>query len=101
MRNTTSKNSKKEYIEEFLRVLDKIGSDNKLREEFMLDMLTPSEIEELGLRWQIIKRLAKGVSHREIGKELKISISTISRGSRELSDPNGGFEKVLKKLKII
>ncbi|KKW09287.1 MAG: hypothetical protein UY44_C0004G0002 [Candidatus Kaiserbacteria bacterium GW2011_GWA2_49_19] len=64
--------------------------------EFMEDILTPSEFEEIVTRWQIVKQLSKGIPQRGIAKKLVVSIAKITRGSRELRDKNGGFWKVLK-----
>lgn len=65
----------------------------------MEDILTPTEFEEIVTRWQIIKQLSKGVPQRKIAKNLKVSITKITRGSRELRDKKGGFWKVLKSTK--
>lgn len=65
--------------------------------EFLEDLLTPVELEEIIQRWQVIKMLDKGVPQRKIAKELGVSISTVTRGSRELRDRNGGFRKILDK----
>ncbi len=74
--------------------------DPQLMDQFMEDILTPSELDNIIVRWQIVKRLAKGEAQRKIAKQLGISIAKITRGSRELRDKNGGFNKVLKIHKI-
>lgn len=86
------------YKNELMRLLVNIKSP-KLMDEFMEDILTPREFEEIVTRWQIIKLLSKGFPQREIAKKLGVSIAKITRGSRELRDETGGFNKVLK-LKI-
>ena len=83
------------YRQELINLLANI-KNSKLMSEFIKDILTPTEFEEIIIRWQIIKQLSKGVSQREIAKNLKVSIATITRGSRELRDKKGGFWKVLK-----
>ena len=62
----------------------------------MEDLLTPAEFEEIVARWQIIKLLSKGMPQRKIAKYLGVSIAKITRGSRELRDGKGGFNKILK-----
>lgn len=62
------------------------------------DILTPQEIASLSERWQLIQMLYAGVPQREISKELGISISKITRGSRMLQFGSGGFLYFLKKL---
>ena len=87
-----------EYMWELIGVLQEISGDKKLLYAFFVDILTPAEYRELGMRWQIVKQLAKGVSQREIAKNLKVSIATITRGSRELLNEKGGFQQVLRKI---
>lgn len=64
--------------------------------DFLLDLLSPSEFDDMVARWQIIKLLDAGEHQRDIAKELKVSIAKITRGSRELLDKHGGFGQVLK-----
>ena len=59
--------------------------------EFLFDLLSPAEYRELAVRWQIIKLLEKKIAHREIAKKLKVSVATVSRGVRELTNKKGGF----------
>lgn len=63
------------------------------------DILTPQEIASLCERWQLIQALHKGLPQRDIAKELGVSISKITRGSRMLQFGSGGFAYFLKKLK--
>lgn len=86
------------YARELISVIQKISRDKKLLREFLLDLLTPQEFNELPKRWQIVKRLAKGMPQRQIAKELDVSIATITRGSRELLDKKGGFQRTLNRL---
>ncbi len=87
-----------EYKQEIVDVFSKILGDRKLMAEFMMDILTPAEFEALALRWQIVKKLKKGETHRSIAGDLGLGISTVTRGSRELRNKNGGFHLMLKKL---
>ena len=66
--------------------------------EFLKDILTPNEFEAMALRWQIVKKLNKGETHREVAGDLGLGISTVNRGSRELRNKNGGFALMLKRL---
>ncbi len=87
-----------QYANELFEIIRKIAGDRGLLKEFFLDILTPAEYKELGLRWQIVKRLGKEESQRKIAKDLGVSVATITRGSRELLDKEGGFQKVLDRL---
>ena len=92
----TNKNSESDWSPE--RVLAKITNPKQMF-LFLKDLLTPAELEEIKRRLQIIKFLKQGLPQREVAKKLKIAIATITRGSRVLKNPNGGFNKVLKSLK--
>ena len=86
----------KKYKEEFLEVMYKSAKDKDFLDQFLQDMLTPGEYEALAVRWQIVKFLAEGLTQREISQRLKIGISTVTRGARELYDKDGAFMKLLQ-----
>ena len=65
----------------------------------LTDILTPQEMESLAERWQLIQSLHAGKPQRDIARDLGISISKITRGSRMLQYGGGGFTHFLKKLK--
>ncbi|NCS68106.1 transcriptional regulator [Candidatus Peregrinibacteria bacterium] len=90
------KTTEEKYARELFEIIQKISSDKKLLKDFFIDLLTPHEYQEIIKRWQIVKQLTKGIPQRKIAKNLKVGIATITRGSRELSDKDGGFNKVLK-----
>lgn len=89
-----------EYKKELIEVFSAIHGDKNLMAEFLMDILTPDEFEALALRWQIVKRLNKKEPHRQIAGDLGLGISTVTRGSREFRNKNGGFHLMLKKLKL-
>ena len=91
------KNNSGQYKQEIIEIFSKVSGDKNLMFEFLRDILTPAEFEEVSLRWQIVKKLNKGETHREIAGDLGLGISTVTRGSRELRNKNGGFALVLKK----
>ncbi len=59
------------------------------------DLLTPAEIEAFGDRWAIVRLLAAGHSQREVRDQVGVSITTVSRGSRQLKYGTGGFQHAL------
>jgi TrpR family trp operon transcriptional repressor len=84
------------YIKELITLLADIGaSDKKLLQEFLIDLLTPAEYREIGIRWQIVKMLHRGIPQRRIAKQLGVSVATVGRGSRELLNSKGGFARTL------
>ena len=71
------------HLPELSRLIASIP--NALMAECVLNNLfTPQELEEISLRLQIFKMLKKGIPQRSIAQQLKVSIGTVSRGSREL-----------------
>lgn len=89
---------KNKYKQEFLTILSTI-KDFKLLDDFLADILTPNEYEEIVKRWQIVKQLDQGVTQRQIAKNLQISLAKISRGSRMLLNKKGGFNQILNSKK--
>ncbi len=82
------------YISDLSAVIAKI-SDSKLAQDFLRNILTPKELEEIALRLQIVKMLKKGIPQRKVAEKLGVSIGTVSRGSRELQYGPQGFHKIL------
>lgn len=73
-------------MEEFLRI-DKPED----MADFLRGILTPSEIDEIPKRLQIIKLLKAGVLQKEIAVRLGVGIATVTRGSKEVK--RGRFKK--------
>ena len=85
------------YKKELVKTLAGI-KDEKTMNDFLDDLLTGAEAEELPKRLQIIKQLSKGASQREVAKNLGVGIATVTRGAKELKNKKGGFRKILDKL---
>jgi len=83
-----------QFKKELARVLLNISGARSM-DAFLEDLLTPGEYGEIARRWQLVKQLDKGIPQRQIAEDLGVGIATVTRGSRELRDPNGGFRKVL------
>jgi TrpR family trp operon transcriptional repressor len=96
----TTKEKKEQYKKEVLNVIADIAKDKNLLVDFMCDIHTPRELENMGTRWQVIKRLAKGQVHQQIAGELGLGVGTVTRGSREMRKSEGGFRRALKLLGI-
>lgn len=85
-----------EFKKELAKILLEID-DKDLMFDFLRDLFTPSEFQEIPKRLQIVKKLAQGVSQRQIAEELNLGVATVTRGSRELQNKKGGFRKILQK----
>ena len=93
------KNNIDQYKKEVIEVMYKIVKDKQLLADFVRDILTPREFENISVRWQIVKRLAKGEHHQSIAEDLHFGVATVTRGSREMRKKEGGFRRTLKILK--
>ena len=86
-----------EHFAELIEVIQKAAGDKKLLTEFLLDLLTPTEIREISKRWQIVKMLEQNMPQHKIARKLHVAVATVTRGSREVSNPEGGFRQVIRK----
>jgi TrpR-related protein YerC/YecD len=66
---------------------------------FLQDLCTPAEIEALSDRWRVVPYLLDGVAYREIHDRTAVSVTTIGRVARFLSDGNDGYQAAIRKLK--
>ena len=73
------------------------AEDPGLVERFLREILTPSEIEGISARWELVKRLNRGQSQRAIAAELGLSLCKITRGSRVLKQPDSALRAVLER----
>lgn len=80
--------------EDLLHVLA-VSGDVDLVRRVLYDLLTPRETEAIAERWEIVKRLERGMTQRAIRDELGASVTTISRGNRQLKYGHGGFRAAL------
>ncbi|MBQ2643997.1 helix-turn-helix domain-containing protein [bacterium] len=76
-----------ENILEISKKIKNLKTDNEIY-NFLLVILTKSEVETLSKRWQILKMLKEGKTQREIAKELKVSLCKVTRGSKILKQTN-------------
>ena len=92
------KNNIDQYKKEIVEVISKVAKDKQLLADFVKELLTPREFENVSVRWQIVKRLAKGEHHQAIAEDLHLGVATVTRGSREMRKKEGGFRRALKLL---
>lgn len=59
-------------------------------EKFLNELLTPGELHDIGLRWELVELLVDGVSQRQVASRLGISLCKITRGAKILKKRNGG-----------
>lgn len=97
----SNKKQTQTHTKELMEVLHTISKDSAIFDAFMEDLLTPKEMQTISTRWQIVKRLHKEENHHLIANDLQIGVGTVTRGSRELQDREGGFAKAIETFKLI
>jgi len=63
---------------------------------FLRDLCTPAELQALVDRWQVVGLLKQDIPYRQIHDMTGVSVTTIGRVARFLSDGFGGYEAALK-----
>ena len=64
---------------------------------FFKDLCTPAELQALVDRWQVVQYLQQDLPYRQIHDITGVSVTTIGRVARFLSDGFGGYETALKR----
>ncbi|NOY14761.1 MAG: transcriptional regulator [bacterium] len=77
------KHKNNKYLDEFIKTLLTIKTPSGMK-DFLMGILTSSELEDITTRLQIVKMLIAKVPQRKIAQQLKVGMATVSRGSREL-----------------
>ena len=83
-----------EYLSELAAALAET-KDALLIKNFLCRLLTPSETADIAARWALVKALERKIPQREIAKTLGLSLCKITRGSREMKNPDQAFQKML------
>lgn len=63
---------------------------------FFEELFTAAELDDISLRWKLMKDLHQGMTQRSIAKKYGISLCKITRGSKILKDKDSSVLKVLK-----
>jgi Trp operon repressor len=67
--------------------------------QYLFDaLLTPSEQDTLSERIHIVENILSGKTQREVAKETGASLTTVSRGNREIKFGNGIFQKLFSRI---
>lgn len=92
---TTKKENKKiQELTSAILMLKKSGEAKK----FLRDLLTESELIELGNRWKAARMLSEKISYVKIEKETGLSSTTVARVSDWLNKGMGGYKLMLKRI---
>ena len=86
----------KENVLEIGYLINSLKSEKEIR-NFLIEILTKSELETLSKRWQILKDLSKGSTQRKIAQEHNVSLCKVTRGAKILKNKNAITTKYLIK----
>jgi len=81
--------------QELLKVIHSIENMKDLS-LFFEDIFTPAELEDISLRWKLLKDLHDGMTQRKIAEKYSISLCKITRGSKILKNKDSSVLKILK-----
>ncbi len=62
---------------------------------FFRDLCTPAEMQALVDRWQVVELLEQGLTYRKIHDLTAVSVTTIGRVARFLTDGFGGYRTAI------
>lgn len=62
---------------------------------FLRDLCTPAELQALVDRWQVVELLEQGLTYRKIHDATGVSVTTIGRVARFLTDGFGGYRAAI------
>lgn len=65
--------------------------------DFLKDLCTPAELQALVDRWQVVGLLQQDLPYRRIHELTGVSVTTIGRVARFLSDGHGGYQKAIER----
>ena len=64
---------------------------------FLKGICTPAELQAVVDRWQVVEYLEEGLPYRQIHDLTGVSVTTIGRVARFLSDGFGGYQAAIKR----
>jgi len=65
---------------------------------FFTDLCTPAELQAMKDRWAVVEALQAGLTYRAIHDRTGVSVTTIGRVARCLTDGAGGYRTALERL---
>ncbi len=80
-----------------LRAVSSLGAPEEAA-ALLLDLCTPREIEDLSQRLEVATLLAEGHSYADVSHLTGASSTTVSRVSKCLNGPVGGYRRALARL---
>jgi TrpR-related protein YerC/YecD len=66
---------------------------------FFRDLCTPAELQAMADRWAVVELLERGLPYREVSRVTGVSVTTIGRVARYLTQGNGGYAVITERLR--
>ena len=85
-------------LKEISKTLIDLKSKNDMY-NFLQELFTEAELNDLSKRWRILKLLNEGVTQREIAKILNVSLCKVTRGAKIIKNKDAIVTKYLRKEK--
>jgi TrpR-related protein YerC/YecD len=85
-----SENRRKQNEDALFRAIVSLRNTAECR-SFFKDLCTPAELQALVDRWQVVELLQQSLPYRRIHDLTGVSVTTIGRVARYLSDGFGGY----------
>jgi TrpR-related protein YerC/YecD len=96
--NREDSNSQQAVAEDALcEALISLNSAAECR-NFLRDLCTPAELQALVDRWQVVELLEQGLTYRKIHDLTGVSVTTIGRVARFLTDGFGGYRTAIDRV---
>ena len=93
--NRNESNRKQSRAEEDLfEALLALRNTREVR-NFFNDLCTPAELQALVDRWQVVEYLQQDLPYRKIHDLTGVSVTTIGRVARCLTDGSGGYQTAI------
>jgi TrpR-related protein YerC/YecD len=91
-----SEQTQKRAENALFRALAALKNTRELR-SFFKDLCTPAELQALVDRWQVVEYLQKDLPYRKIHDLTGVSVTTIGRVARCLTDGSGGYQTAIER----
>ena len=90
------KNWKTPQLKKLAATFTKIKNETDM-ENFLRDLCTLEELEELSSRWEAVQLIAKKTPYRKVAEKTGLSTTTVTRIAHWLNHGEGGYQIALKK----
>lgn len=82
-------------IDEITKTIISVSKNKKNLQSFLIDILSPAEIDDISDRIHIFRELLKNNTQREVSAKLKVSIAKVTRAAHVIKYGSGVLKKVL------